>query len=141
MNQNFLNFPGCEDKIAEIQGIVAEITNVNQLIMSCDSEYLTESLQMFTQHVQSLMRVKSPTDFTQANTQYFQEQTSRYQQLIAKRVELFTLLSQKITGNNNVMNMFPQQLQETLTKFMKNGQMDLMKPDAWQKFSSIFQSK
>jgi hypothetical protein len=60
---------------------------------------------------------------------------------LSKRYSLFDELSKKLMAQNNIMFLFPQQIQDAILKFRQSGKMDMLNPDLWSKFTDMLTNR
>lgn len=140
-NQVSFNPESYQKYVSDIRKLVSNINEINQKIISSNQDYATESYKAYEEHMQALMSSKNPMDYFNINRRYVQESSSRFQRLLTKRYSLFDELSKKLMDQNNIMFLFPQQIQDAILKFRQSGKMDMLNPDLWSKFTNMLTNR
>lgn len=139
--ENLFSSEAAKQYLADIKQLINEINQINQQIFQSSQQYIQEGYSEYSAHLQSLFTLKNPMEMFEANRKYLEHSTAKFQELVTRRYSLFQELV--ATLNKAQANGFkvPSSVQDLLSQFKRNSNIDAFKPENWSKFSEFFKSQ
>lgn len=126
-----------QKQVDKITRLVEEINQINQSIYGLHHDFRQDGYLAYGEHLKSLMNVTNPFDYVKLNQKFMRESSGRFQRLMNKRYSLLKDLSQKLSDKDSIMFLFPEQIQEEINQFRKNGKSEVINPEVWAKFTNM----
>ena len=138
MNENTtFNPESYQQYVDTITDLVKSINQLNQDIYGAHQSFAQEGYLAYGEHMQSLMTVTNPLDYFKLHQKFINESSTRFQRLANKRYKLVSELSQKLNAKDSIMFLFPAQIQDEIKKFSMDGNIEVINPEIWAKFTNV----
>ena len=117
----------CAEKYLEAVRIMNKINEINFQLVDLSKMYFKDGCDGYTEHLKSLVNLKSPMDALELNRKYMQNHAENFQQLTKQRHTLFLEFIEII-----------KELSDLLDKFKDGKNFAFFKPEYWSTLNKAF---
>lgn len=128
----------CAENYLEAVRIMNKINEINFQLVDLSKMYFKDGCDGYTEHLKSLVNLKSPMDALELNRKYMQNHAENFQQLTKQRHTLFLEFIEIIKDVKLKGFALPKELSDLLDKFKDGKNFAFFKPEYWSTLNKAF---